>query len=106
MKVNGESIYGTTASPTARPDWGRITTKRGDGDTTLYLHVFDWPADGKLPVAVGNEVVECVLLADPRRKFDVERSKENGLTVQLTGETPDPIASVVRLKLSGARWRC
>jgi alpha-L-fucosidase len=102
MKTNGESIYGTTASPTARPDWGRITTRSDDGVTTLYLHVFDWPTNGKLPVAVDNEVVECVLLADPQRKFDVERSKENGLTVQLTGETPDPIASVVRLRLNGA----
>ena len=54
MKVNGEAIYGTTASPTPRPAWGRITTKAGDGTTTLYLHVFDWPADGKLPVAVTN----------------------------------------------------
>ena len=66
MKVNGEAIYGTTASPTPRPEWGRITKKAADGKTTLYLHVFDWPADGKLPVGVGNEVAECYLLADPQ----------------------------------------
>ncbi len=50
MTVNGESIYGTTASPFAELPWGRCTTKvRRDG-TTLFLHVFDWPADGKLLV--------------------------------------------------------
>ena len=41
MTVNGEAIYGTTASPfTAQLAWGRATRKRG----TLYLHVFDWPS--------------------------------------------------------------
>ncbi len=101
MKVNGEAIYGTTASPTSRPEWGRITKKvRGDG-TTLYLHVFDWPSDGMLPVKVANEVVNCYLLSDASRKFDVDSSEKTGLTVRLTGQAPDPIASVVVLKLRG-----
>ena len=45
--------------PPRRPGWGRITTKVADNKTILYLHVFDWPADGKLPVAVTNEVVRA-----------------------------------------------
>jgi alpha-L-fucosidase len=102
MKTNGESIYGTTASPTDRPKWGRITKKVEDGATTLYLQVFDWPTDGKLPVAVDNEVVACSLLADPSRHFDVERAQGSGLTVHLRGEAPDPIASVVVLQPQGA----
>jgi alpha-L-fucosidase len=101
MKVNGESIHGTPASPTPRPKWGRITKKVVGGNTTLYLSVFDWPADGKLPVGMGNEVAECFLLADPSRKFDVDRSEADGLTVNLTGDAPDEIASVVVLKLKG-----
>jgi len=55
MKVNGESIYDTTAghSPKA-PAWGRVTQKPGK----LYLHVFDWPKDGKLvsPLVAGKKV--------------------------------------------------
>jgi alpha-L-fucosidase len=43
MKVNGESIYGTTASPFAKLAWGRATQKPGK----IYLHVFNWP-DGQL----------------------------------------------------------
>jgi alpha-L-fucosidase len=101
MKVNGESIYGTTASPTSRPRWGRITKKVGNDATTLYLHVFDWPSDGLVPVAIANEVIECHLLADPSRKFEVDRSESDGLAVRLTGDAPDDIASVVVLKLKG-----
>jgi alpha-L-fucosidase len=101
MKVNGESIYGTVSSPIERPKWGRITTKRGEGSTTLYLHVFDWPADGKLPVALDNEVEECRLLADPERKLTVDRDNRQGHVVHLTGERPDSICSVVRLKIVG-----
>ena len=100
MKVNGESIYGVQASPCRRPAFGRITRKEANGDTTLYLHVFDWPADGKLLVPVGNKAKTCHLLTDPDRTFDVT-GDDTGLTVQLTGTAPDPIASVVVLNLDG-----
>ncbi|GIP28471.1 hypothetical protein J23TS9_36010 [Paenibacillus sp. J23TS9] len=46
LRVHGDSIYGSGASPTAKPSWGRCTLK----DQTLYLHVFDIPADGHLVV--------------------------------------------------------
>jgi alpha-L-fucosidase len=46
MTVNGEAIYGTRASLFSRLTWGRSTTK----GRTVYLHVFDWPADGTLTV--------------------------------------------------------
>lgn len=101
MKVNGESIYATTASPTALPSWGRITKRVEDGATTLYLNVFDWPTDGQLPVSVNNDVAECHLLADPSRKFEVEHVAGEGLLVHLTGDAVDPISSVVVLKIQG-----
>jgi alpha-L-fucosidase len=52
MKVNGESIHGTTASLFPKFSWnGRSTTRRGaNGSTRLYLHVFAKPEDGKLTV--------------------------------------------------------
>jgi alpha-L-fucosidase len=49
MKSNGEAIYGTSASPFEKLAWGRCTLKKlPDGKSRLYLHVFDWPADGRL----------------------------------------------------------
>ena len=62
MKVNGESIYATAASPFEKLAWGRCTQKKlPDGNTRLYLHVFDWPKDGKLvvPLAAGRPKRAC-----------------------------------------------
>jgi alpha-L-fucosidase len=65
MKVNSESIYGTTASPFAKLPWGRCTKKEIDNGAILYLHVFDWPADGTLVVpALKNKVKQAYLLAN------------------------------------------
>ena len=100
MKVNGEAIYGTTASPCAQPSWGRITTKAGGDVTTLYLHVFNWPASGQLAVPVSNAVKSCTLLADRSKQFQTT-SGEKGLTVKLTGDAPDKICSVVVLQIAG-----
>src|SRR5882724_10373434 len=50
MKVNGESIYSTTASPLGLFTWGRCTKKENTKNTVLYFSVFDWPKDGKLMV--------------------------------------------------------
>ena len=44
MEANGESIYGTLPGPIQGVDWCR-STRKGDA---IYLHVFDWPASGRL----------------------------------------------------------
>jgi len=102
MDVNSESIYGTEASPFRRPWWGRCTRKElENGDTRLYLQVFDWPEDKLLYVPVHNEAGSCYSLADNQKKFDVEKT-EKGLLVHLTGEAPDEISSVVVLDIKGS----
>ena len=69
MKVNGEAIYGTTASPFKRLPWGRCTKKVSGTGATLYLHVFNWPADGKLVVpGLKNQPVTAYLLGPLRRR--------------------------------------
>lgn len=100
MDKNSESIYGTQASPCIQPDWGRITMKTKDEKATLYLNVFDWENGGKLLVQLENEVEACYLLTDKRRVFTTE-TVGNGITVNLTGEAPDSVSSVIVLNLSG-----
>lgn len=100
MKVNGESIYGTTASPVRTPSWGRVTTRVEDGDATLYLNVFDWPEGGKVFLPLTSPVAACHLLTDESRRFET-RADDRGTTVLLTGSAPDPISSVVVLQLEG-----
>jgi alpha-L-fucosidase len=64
MAVNGESIYETKASPFKKLSWGRCTQKSISGGTRLYLHVFDWPSDGKLIVpGLGSQVTNCYALS-------------------------------------------
>jgi alpha-L-fucosidase len=102
MKVNGESIYGTIASPFRRPWWGRCTHKElENGITRLYLQVFSWPEDNKLYVPVNNEAVKCYSLSGDNEVFEVEKAEE-GLLVRLTGEAPDKISSVIVLDIKGS----
>ncbi len=58
MGVNGEAIYGTTASPFAEQlSFGRVTRK---GDR-LYVSVFDWPVERHDHAAVvGRDAEEGV----------------------------------------------
>jgi len=96
IKVNGDAIYGTTASPCSMPTWGRLTRK----GNRLFLHVFEWPQDGQLPIPLLAKTVGCRLLADPARTFTVKQA-EDSLIVQLTGQAPDAICSVVELTIEG-----
>jgi alpha-L-fucosidase len=101
MKVNGESIYGTTASPFKELSWGRCTTKLSGDGATLYLHVFDWPTDGKLVVpGLKNTVQEALLLAT-RGKLKTSTNPQ-GVAVSVPNAAPDKISSTIVLKVKGA----
>ena len=64
LRVNGESIYGTQASPVGKMPWGRITSRRVNHDTTrLYLHLWDFtPGTALLVAGVRNEPVQAMVL--------------------------------------------
>lgn len=96
LGVNGEAIYG--AQPNPLPDsvaWGRVTSKPGK----LYLHVFEWPTDGKLKVPIASHVERAYLLSNPRQA--VRAAPIHGvLELELPPRAPDPIASVIVLEVS------
>ncbi|MGI6418685.1 MAG: alpha-L-fucosidase [Thermoguttaceae bacterium] len=95
MKANGESIYATKASPFAKTPWGRCTQKSLDGKTRLYLHVFDWPAGGKLIVPAAGNPAGARLLAGGAR---LDAAAEDGaVTITLPQKAPSKIATVVVL---------
>jgi alpha-L-fucosidase len=100
MKVNGEAIYATTASPFKRIPWGRCTKKLIPTGATLYLHIFDYPKDGKLLVpGLKNKVEAAYLLAD-KKTLRAEDS-DAGVVVNVPATAPDPICSVVVLQVKG-----
>jgi alpha-L-fucosidase len=97
MAVNSESIYATTASLFPKLSWGRSTTK----GNTIYLHVFEWPEDGTLPVPGLQTKVQSARLLGGQGVLKTNRSGD-GLRVLLPETAPDPIASVIALELAAA----
>ncbi len=105
MKVNGEAIHGTQASPLDSLSFGRCTMRANgagaNATTTLYLHVFNWPLSGELSIdRLGNRVLGARLLADAARKVGVA-TKDGRVSLQLGANRPDPIASVVAVEIQG-----
>jgi alpha-L-fucosidase len=105
MKVNGEAIYGTTASPFKRLPWGRCTKKISGDETTLYLHVFNWPTNGKLLVPGLTNLVEKAYLLKANwlgwHKHLQTTLDAGGMTITVPHNAPDKISSTVVLKIKG-----
>jgi alpha-L-fucosidase len=101
MAVNGEAIYGTSASPFKKLPWGRCTKKATADGASLFLHVFDWPEDGKLLVpGLRNAIGAARLLADPSRALGIQAGPE-GATVSVPEAAPDAISSTIALEVKG-----
>jgi alpha-L-fucosidase len=96
MKVNGESIYATTASPfTTQLTWGRATRK----GNILYLHVFDWPADGILKVpSMGGAKPASASLLGGAAELKIEKAAD-GFTIKLPTTPANAIASVIKVQM-------
>jgi len=116
MKVNGEAIYGTKATPfgdelgtavKAKDGYGNDTTVSSANDwrcTTkpgkIYLIIFNWPADGKFKLPpLKTKVLKATLLAAAGTSIAVNQG-DSGVTLSLPVVAPDAAASVVRLDLA------
>ncbi len=100
IQDNGESIYGTQPNPLpARPAWGDANLSK-DGKT-LYLHVMEWPADGKLAVeGVTPKVQSATFLAPQaaRKKIPFTQDGAN-LNLTLPEAAIDPHDTVIKLEI-------
>ncbi len=97
LKVNGESIHGTSRTPLAVQVWGQSTLK----GARIYLHVFDWPKNGKLYVAgLQSDVKEARLLAAAQAQpLPVRRVNSSDVEIVVPPRAPDPWDSVILLEL-------
>jgi len=99
MKVNHDSIYDTTASVFPSLSWGRCTVRAGSSRSKLFLHVFDWPTDGKLVVpGFGNNVRSARILGGS--KVTTERTGPD-ITISLSTTAPNEIDTVIELDVLG-----
>jgi len=98
MQVNGESIYGTQAGPFTKLPWGRATSKQMPDDThRLYLHVFDWPRNGKLLIPGLKSTPSSSYLLDGINNQPI-KFKETTAGILLSGLPEEPVhtaASVI-----------
>jgi alpha-L-fucosidase len=101
LHANGEAIYGTEAGPYARPPaWGRVTQRFKPGGTTLYLQVWDWPADGKIMLPGVQQTTLSGRMLTNGAVVTAALSPA-GLVVTLPGTAPDPDVSVAALEFAG-----
>ena len=96
VHAHEDAIHGADPTPLPPLAWGECTAR----GTTLYLHVFDWPADGRLVVPALADRLTAARLDDgtalawsalgSAAVIDVPRARPDGLipvvTVQVQGE--------------------
>jgi alpha-L-fucosidase len=100
MHANSESIYATEAGPLGHLPWGRCTQKTQGSRTTLYLHVFDWPSDGKLVVPGLLSTPNSARLLVSGQKLHSSKTAD-GIVIEVPQEAPDKISTTVVLRIKG-----
>lgn len=105
MKVNGEAIYGTSASVFDALPFGRCTVRTASAfswwreKSRIYLHVFDWPETREIVLpGLASPTKRAFLLSAPTDPLAV-RLVGTSVHVALPEKAPDPFASVVVLEL-------
>ncbi len=96
MKTYSKSIYGATYMPLHGQSWGQVT-RNGD---VIYLHIFDWPANGKLTVEnFPGQVRTVSLFAGDPLTFS---QRGETLEIALPAQGPDPDVSVLAVEIDPA----
>ncbi len=94
VHAHEDAIHGTDATPFGPIAWGECTA-RGN---TLFLHVFQWPEDGKLVLPGLKSKVRRATLEGEKIKAVGE---ENVLVISVPKLRPDALIPVVKLELAG-----
>ena len=96
---NAESIYKTHKTSMPLQSWG-VTTQNGNN---LYLHVFDWPKDGKLYVGgLKSKIDKAYLMADSKKsKLLIQSIGDGDFYINVPKKAPDTANTVIVLALNG-----
>lgn len=97
LGVNGEAIYGTSASPfwPRKFEWG-VCTEKGQ---TIYLHLFDQSKTNLTVQGIFNEIESVIYLATGENlKF---KKNKSDLLIELTPIKPDVDVSIIAVTLKG-----
>jgi len=96
LDKNGDSVYGTSASPYKRLSFdGRCTV---DG-SKLYLNVFTWPSNGLVLAGLRTPVRAAHVVATGK-KLKVKKVSANNWSIEKPSAL-DPISTAIVLELAG-----
>lgn len=97
IKRYPQTVYGAGPSPWGHPlQWGDAVTQ----GNSVYLLVYDWPADGELFVpGLANRIRSARICGGKRLKT---RRSEFGYRLSVPYKAPDSPVSVIELKLAGS----
>lgn len=99
LQRNGEAIYGAGAFdlPPHAHDWGKITAKETTDEYHLFLHVFNWPLNKKLPLTGITDTPDRVRIIGERNR-ELNFTHHGAFTeINLENVNPDPYISVIEL---------
>ncbi len=97
LKINGESIYGTTYGLIPAQPWGVSTSKPGK----QYLHVLTRPKNGKLVIPNFNVNVKKVYALVGQKTLPFKKIGTS-LSIDLPSFDPNAVNTVVVVQYSGA----
>jgi alpha-L-fucosidase len=99
LAKNGTSIYGTERATLPIPAWG-VTTQKGN---QIYLHVFNWPANGNLVLGgLKSKVKAAYLLTDKAKNgLALKRLDASAINVSLPLKSPAGPNVVIVLEVDG-----
>ncbi|MBD8347571.1 alpha-L-fucosidase [Dysgonomonas sp. HGC4] len=97
LSVYGEAIYGNERTDLPVQTWG-VTTKR---DNITYLHIYNWPKDGKLIVGGLTSDIDKAWIVGNSNKNELKTGRLSSKDVEifLPQIAPDTINTVVALTL-------
>jgi hypothetical protein len=100
LDVNGDSIYSSERTPLPVQAWGESTLK----GTKIYLHVFNWPRNGKLVLGgLKSQIANVYLLADNRKNsLSSTQLNDSDIVIRVPLKAPDTADTVVVVKVKGA----
>jgi alpha-L-fucosidase len=100
VRAHADAIHGVDPTPFGPLPWGECTAR----GKTLFLHVFDWPADGRLVVpGLHSHVLSACLYGGDRVGV---ASLGQSVVLSLPQSCPDTLIPVVTLELDSAPDAC
>lgn len=97
MSKNSASIYQTTKTPLPYQSWGVSTRK----NSLLYLHVFNWPKDGRLIVGGLKSRVNKVWQLADKKELKFNRINPLDIAIHLPAQAPDTSNTVLVMETTG-----